>query len=105
MSEDERRVRWVRVGERDVLDWFAMASGGFPQYLTVPVFWLPDGARVLSVHHDVYRRCFAFLVEHPSFAAVPDGEVPPAVVGEGRRQAVEIVNFEADEAVVVGGGE
>lgn len=38
---------------------------------------IPEGARVLSVHHRFECRAFAFIVEHPSFDLVqPRSQIP-----------------------------
>jgi hypothetical protein len=67
-----RRAKVFWVGEREVLDMVKM-SERMPAVLRVPLFDLPEGARVHSVRSDWQRRAFAFIVEHPSFPAWADG--------------------------------
>lgn len=75
----ERRVRVVRIGARDVLDWFALAvAKESPDHVVLPfVELLPEGVKVLAVQHDFATRTFEFLVAHWSFDPVPDGGLTP----------------------------
>lgn len=78
MNDTERRVKLVFVGEADVLDLACVVHRGCEGTHAVKFpLALPDGAQILRVHHDQYRRQFAFLVRHDSFEPVPDGMATP----------------------------
>lgn len=68
----ERRERIVWVSERGV---WGILSG----YVGVrPIFsGIPQDANLECVEHCFYRRAFGFILSHPSFAPVPDGEERP----------------------------
>jgi hypothetical protein len=60
-------------------------------YLCLPVFdGLPAGYRVVRMREDFYTNTMEFVVEHESFAQVPEGENPP-LVGPGG--AVTLVEY------------
>lgn len=74
---NEFRVIDFPVGEREVLDLFAMRVGAFRPSHYIESRWeppLPPDARVIAVHHDWLHRCFYFRCEHPSFPPHRDGE-------------------------------
>lgn len=86
MKKDERRLRLYFVNEHDVLDAF-VGKGDTQQYVTLPCLpALPDDARVIDVHHDFYRKQFAFMVESATFEPVADGDCIP---NAARRAFVE----------------
>lgn len=76
---DECRLRYVSVPERFVFDAFFLPSRlpGVVAVLSCDPL-LPDGYELIpGAHHDPMRRCFNFLIRHPSFDVVPDGDMPP----------------------------
>jgi len=75
MRTDSQRLKIFMVQERDVLDlvWCNELPGHFMVH-RLP--GLPEGARVVAVHHRYERRAFAFIVEHESFPeAAPCAEL------------------------------
>lgn len=49
----------------------------WPKYLGVPKLQVPTGTRVVSVTHDERYRSFVFVLSHPSWPEVPEGELIP----------------------------
>lgn len=91
----ERRLMLVAIREHDVLDYFTFGmTADVPAFLSVPVVDppLPAGVSVLRVWHDAYHRVFNFVVSHPSFPEVPDGQILPTV-GFGQPLAVRRKGF------------
>ena len=74
-SERRYKVVYARLGE--VLQACQNTRHGA---IRIPEWTLPDGASVVSVEHDFCRQAFAFLLYHPDWPIVPDGErVPDAM--------------------------
>lgn len=74
----DRRVRLYHIGERNVFDLITGMAAGMPEFVNVPRFDLPTGAKIVgSPYHDFYSRSFVFVVQHPSFDPVPEGYVIP----------------------------
>ena len=79
---DERRQCVLWVGSRGLLDMIRMAATPTPEYVTRPVLTgLPDNVRVHSVRHDWERGQIGFVLEHPDFVPVPEGETIPRFGG------------------------
>ena len=73
-----RRVRAVRIGASHVLQSLFLSTSRLPDYLLVCLIpGIPEGAIVRSVHNDPYSMCFVFIIEHPSFEPVLEGDVAP----------------------------
>lgn len=49
---------------------------------------LPEGFTVYAVVWNPWKACWSVFVEHPSFPAVPPGEMPMTI--ESRRRAVPL---------------
>jgi hypothetical protein len=76
----ERRVKILPVGEQQVLTLAYMLAGDTPQFVAIPRMPnLPEGTKIEGVYHDFDRRSFLFLLSHPSFEPVMDGEPSPYV--------------------------
>lgn len=104
MSVTERRVRLVQVGYHMVLDWFTFGVSGFPNKVSIPVIYgIPDGAVVLDVQSDHYRRCFFFLIRHDSFDVVPECSEPPIHKPENLVIINNFVELNREEVVVEDG--
>lgn len=94
---NEFRVIDFPVGEREVLDLFAMRVGAFRPSHYIESRWeppLPRDARVVAVHHDFWHRCFYFRCEHPSFPEFAEGSPIPRAV-----ESLRVV--ESDSPVVI----
>ena len=95
-SKEERRVKLVSLRHGDVLDWFASAVKGWPQCITLPrLTGLPEDVTILGVHQDFHRRQFVFLVSHPSFEVVPEGQIPPDFTAH-LSHSFEVVSLNGD---------
>lgn len=78
MYPDDRRVRVFRIRQHDVFDWLQMAVGHLPDCLALPeAIGVPAGAKVCTVRENFERGTFDFLLWHPSFDPVPEGEIAP----------------------------
>ena len=76
MSE-ERRIKIVQIGKRDVLGLFQMV-GSDASFCRFPVIsGLPEGYRVHDVSYSFLTDTFLLKVEHESFDPVPCGEQLP----------------------------
>jgi hypothetical protein len=74
----ERRVKVASVRQHDVLDWFVYSLSGWPEHLVLPMLvGIPADAKVECVVNNPLARTFDFLISHPSFDEVPEGDVPP----------------------------
>lgn len=74
----ERRLKLVVVNRHDVLDWFTFAVKGWPETVAVPILTgLPADVQVIDVRDNYHTRQIEFMVSHPSFDPVPEGQVPP----------------------------
>jgi hypothetical protein len=84
------RVRRIAVGERDLLDAVLFNLARRPDVvmrLTGPK--LPPDYVVNRVFHDPFSRCFMFVVQHPSFSPIHEGDVVPPLEGEWRWEVVD----------------
>ena len=74
----DRRMKRLLVGEHQLLALLVGLGDRMPLAVRV-ARWpdLPTGCRLVGVHHDIYSRTFFFVLEHPSFEVVPDGELIP----------------------------
>lgn len=73
-----RRVRALRVPYRTVLHALVFSKASLPDVVEVfRVPGLPEDVEVLSVHEDYMHRTFTFILTHPSFDPVPDGQMAP----------------------------
>jgi hypothetical protein len=98
-ADIDRRVKVVTIGSREVLDWFTCALRDWPRFLSLPrLEGLPTDARVLMVREEPYERTFKFLVAHPSFEPVCEGQPPPPFPGPCAcsRVAIELPDGGAD---------
>ena len=77
MEGEANRCKILSISQAQVLDFFraVLAREG---HLTVPVFpEIPTDVHVVAVHSSFASRSFDFLLEHPSFPEVEEGnEVP-----------------------------
>lgn len=96
-AEVDRRLMLVRVGVYEILDWFTFAAKGWPQHLVLPtISGLPPDLRIVTVRENYLTRQFEFLVAHPSFAVVPEGECPPVYADmKAQRMVVDLSKREA----------
>ena len=102
---DDRRLKIVSIPENHVIDSFIGATRGFPSHVVLPLITgLPTDVRVHRVTYDFYRKCFAFMVSHPSFEEVPESQLIPDFVGplNLQWQWLELATA-ADKASVVTG--
>lgn len=51
---------------------------------------LPDDVRVVSVHYEIQRDAFAFVLEHESFEVVPDCCVAPSIDTQVREEIIDL---------------
>ncbi len=77
IASSSRRLGIVNVPESYVLEMFLSMGDKLPDYISLPQFDLPEGTKVLSVHHEPWNRSFQFTVEHESFAEVEPGTLIP----------------------------
>lgn len=80
----ERRLRRVLIAAHVILDHFVIGhTARLPRFVQYPVLrGLPRDARIEGMpHFDHDRMCFSFLVSHPSFPPVPDGDIIPVIEG------------------------
>lgn len=77
---NERNLKYYRVPERWV---FSVWKNGCnrQRLLELPDLKIPDDAQVLAVYHEPSHKTFDFLVSHPSFPEVPDGDLIPCEPG------------------------
>lgn len=89
--ELERRIKVVCIDASNVLEWFISGLRP-PVYVRLPVIeGVPNDAKVLSVREDIYGRYFRFLISHPSFDEVADGDMIPDLTGPSvRYESLEI---------------
>jgi hypothetical protein len=77
-AQREGRVRIMRLQDREVLRLFEDWRADLPHAIAYPVFSkLPQGYRILAVQNAYEFRSFDFLVVHPDFDAVPEGQMYP----------------------------
>ncbi len=89
----DRRVRLYHIGQENVFDLITRMGRELPEYVSVPRFDLPAGARIVgSPYHDFFSRSFVFVVSHPSFDPVPEGHVIPR---DDRPAMYEVVRLAA----------
>lgn len=80
LAPTERRVKVLPVPENLVLELLYLLQGDTPQFVIVPrMSNLPEGTKIEQVVYDPMRRAFLFLLSHPSFEIVPEGEYSPSV--------------------------
>lgn len=99
MQPASRRVKIVKVPEHAVLNlFFSVPQIFLAQRVTTFFEGVPEDARAQRVWHDPLERCFRVLVEHPSFAEVPDGERPPEIMPRQHKIRVSNVDKMDDDS-------
>ncbi len=76
LGEEFSRCVTVLVPARDLLKWLHMQKE-LPDYVAMPDHRLPDGFKVMGCCISAWGRSLRFLVWHPTFDKVPEGEEPP----------------------------
>lgn len=76
----DRQWKIAGVDWRILIDFFNMRHAW--EFLALPnTPEIPEGSIVVSVRENWDRRTLDFLIEHPSFDPVPDGEMVPRIDG------------------------
>lgn len=72
------RIKVIRIPRRDLLHWFFRRGQEWPDFVSLPVCVnIPEGSQILQCQFDDLHMSLLYIVEHPSFPEVPDGEKPP----------------------------
>jgi hypothetical protein len=103
MTHQDRRVRVYTIQEYEVLGAFT-AFFKRPEYLELPVALdIPVDAEYTSAFHDHYSKSICFVVRHPSFDEVPNGEYIPRFTSgvDSKRVVLLRASDKADEPVYV----
>lgn len=75
-ADQDRRVKILSVSA-DLVKQFFFCQLELPQWVYLCRSQLPPDARLVSVHANWASGAVEFMVRHPSFPPVPEGEVPP----------------------------
>lgn len=77
----ERRLKIFPVRTRDILrGFYGRAEDGIASLVCTPTAafpGLPESYKIITVHYHLTRDCFDFILEHPSFDPVEDGDEIP----------------------------
>ncbi len=85
-DDNERRLKIFYVSYNLVLDLFnrknVFVDNRKHTHFIISYFDdIPDDAHVVQVHQDHARMSFNFVLKHPSFDIVPEGEIIPGTMG------------------------
>ena len=100
MKERERRYKCVNISPEHILDLFREPKQEILYRLGFE--GIPEDAEVVTLMADPINHVVRFLIWHPSFDVVPEGDYTPSVQGVVELRFRKVEGYEVVPDVVVG---